>query len=386
MLKRREFLRYLSTLGIAVSFPTFLNASVQKNHKTLVLIELKGGNDGLNTLIPYNNPLYYDLRETLAIKKDKILKIDKDVGFHPSLGGFEKLFEQNQLACLQGVGYPNPNRSHFRSIEIWESASKSDEYLEDGWITDALKGNSNLLDGLVIGKNSLGPMFGNGIKTLTMDSPDKFLKSTKSFKTQINNSKIKNSALSYLLEIEQDIENSKKIFSKNLISTKKFKRDGFTKSGFSKAMYQVARVIVSDMNIPVIKLSLGSFDTHSNQLGKHANLLKQLSENLYQFQKVLTQYDKWDDVLVMTYSEFGRRVKQNASKGCDHGKASSHFMLGGQVQGGLYGRYPSLSDLDNGDLKYNIDFRSIYSTVLEDWWNLTPTNRLKEFSKIKNLL
>ena len=385
-MQRRDFLKQLSALGVAVSFPTFLEANNFPKGKTLVLIELKGGNDGINTLIPYANPVYYQKRKDIAIKKEEVIKINDYVGFHPSLKKMSKLYKKGELACMQGVGYPNANRSHFRSIEIWEAASGVDEYFENGWVSDALhvERDSHNLDALVFGKDSLGPMYGKGINTLIISEPDKFINSAKKL-SQTEDIKTKNSALQHLLETQKRIENTKEMFAEKLISTKKLTKDRFEKNAFAKALYHSARVIVSEMDVPVIKLSLGSFDTHSNQTKKHAKLLENLGNGLSDLRDVLKEYGKWDDVLVMTYCEFGRRVQQNASKGTDHGKATVHFALGGGVKGGLYGKYPSLSNLDNGDLKYNLDFRSMYRTIVEDWWSIKSTKRLKNFSKIKIL-
>jgi len=386
MLNRRDFLAYLASCGVCLSFPSILSAN-KLNNKTLVLVELKGGNDGLNTLIPYADSLYKEIRPTLAIEQNKIIKIDNKVGFHPSLKGMMELFDRGELACLQGVGYENPNRSHFRSIEIWESASSSQEYLNNGWITDIFlqKNRGNTLDGLVVGKDSLGPMFGEGMKTLVFDDPKKFAKATKYLGDISGDISTNNRALRHLLNVQEDIDSAKEMFAKRLIPTKKIKSHKQTKQAFSKALFQTARIIASDMNIPVIKVSLGSFDTHGNQLSAHSNLLKQLGDNLLEFRNILKEHGKWNDVLVMTYSEFGRRVSENASKGTDHGQASVHFALGGKVRGGLYGKYPSLSNLDSGDLKHNIDFKSIYSSIAEDWWSVKKPSRLEGFAKIKFL-
>lgn len=189
-----------------------------------------------------------------------MLPIDHSIGFHPSLKDMAKTFQDGELAILQGVGYPNPNRSHFRSIEIWESASKSNEYLENGWITEVfIKNHVQIeLDGIVMGKNSLGPMFGNELKTLDINNPDKFIKSSKYLKKSTNN-RTNNKALAYLLNVQKEINDLRNMFAKKLISTKKFSPDSF-----SKALYQSSRIILSDISVPVIKISLGSFYTHSN--------------------------------------------------------------------------------------------------------------------------
>ncbi len=387
MLDRREFIRYLMASGLFLSFPSILNAK-ELNGKTLILVELKGGNDGLNTIIPYGNPLYYDLRKSISIEKNRIIPIDKDIGFHPSLRGLSDIYKDGDLAILQGVGYANPNKSHFRSIEIWESASKSDQYLDNGWITDIFLNNpvQNEIDGIVMGKNSLGPMYGKGIKTLDIDNPDRFIQRSKYMKKTEDNGLVHDLALNYLLNVQKEINNSKKLLAKKLISSKKFNSKGFSKNSFSRDLYQTCRIILSQLNIPVIKVSLGSFDTHTYQLNRQNKLLKTLGNGLAELKKALKENGKWEDTLIVTYSEFGRRVSENASKGTDHGKASMHFMLGGKVNGGLYGKFPSLSDLDNGDLRYNLDFKSINNTIVEDWWGYKATKRLKDYNKIKEIL
>ncbi|NOX15141.1 MAG: DUF1501 domain-containing protein [Epsilonproteobacteria bacterium] len=383
MLERRGFIKYLTASGLFLGFPGFLNAK-ELNGKTLILVELKGGNDGLNTIIPYGDSLYYDLRKNISIEKNKIIPINNHIGFHPSLAKLNDIYKDGDLAILQGVGYENPNKSHFRSIEIWESASQSNEYLENGWITNVFLNNSaqNDLDGIVMGKNSLGPMFGKGIKTLDIDNPDKFIKRSKQMKNIVANNSIHDRALNYLLNVQKEIINSRELFAQKLISSKKFTNRGFSKNSFSKDMYETARVILSDFKVPVIKVSLGSFDTHSYQVNKQAKLLKIFADGLAEFKNALKENGNWDDILLVTYSEFGRRVRENASKGTDHGKANVHFAMGGKIKGGLHGKYPSLSDLDDGDLRYNLDFKSIYNAIVEDWWGYKTINRLKKYDKL----
>ncbi len=387
MFDRREFIKYMAASGLFLGFPSLINAR-EIVGKTLILVELKGGNDGLNTIIPYGNPLYYSLRKNISIAKDRIIPIDDYVGFHPALKEFSNLFKDGDMAILQGVGYPHPNRSHFRSIEIWESASRSDEYLDNGWVTDVFVNNSveNELDGIVMGKNSPGPMFGKGIKILDISNPDRFIKRSKHMKSIASSNIGNNKALNYLLNVQQEIRNSRELFAKRLISSSKLNQNTFSKNSFSKTMYQVARVLLSNLNVPVIKVSLGSFDTHTYQLKKHTRLLKIFGDAMVELREVLKRAGKWNDVLIVTYSEFGRRVKENASRGTDHGKASVHFAIGGKINGGLYGKYPDLGDLDGGDLRYNLDFRSIDNTIVEDWWGYNSTSRLREYPKIKKLL
>ncbi len=386
MLQRRDFIKQIALGSLCLGFPSLLSARSMTN-KTVILLELSGGNDGLNTVIPYADPLYYTLRKNIAIPKEKIIPINEHLGFHPSLEGFSKIFQSGDMAILQGVGYPDPNRSHFRSIEIWESASDTDTYLDSGWITDTFLHNSasHPIDGIIMGKHSQGPLFGQGIKTVDINDPDRFIRRSKHLKNPHANPTQHNHALTHLLNVQREINTSRELFSKKLIPSDKFSDEGFAKDRFSKELYQAARVIVSDLGIPVIKISLGGFDTHSYQLNHQAKLLEQLDIGLSQLRKTLKQHGKWEDTLILTYGEFGRRVAENASRGTDHGKANVHFALGGKVKGGIYGKHPRLDDLDNGDLRYSMDFRSIDKTIVEDWWGYKTTDRLRAFKKVAYL-
>ena len=314
MLQRRDFIKQVALGSLCLGFPSLLSAK-NMTSKTVILLELAGGNDGLNTVIPHADPLYYSLRKNIAIPKEKIIPINKHLGFHPSLEGFSKIFQSGEMAILQGVGYPNPNRSHFRSIEIWESASDTDQYFDSGWITDTFLYNSasHPIDGIILGKNSQGPLFGKGIKTVDINDPDRFVRRSKHLKNPHTDLTQHNHALTHLLNVQREINTSRELFNKKLIPSDKSPDDGFSKNRFSKDLYQAARVIVSDLGIPVIKVSLGGFDTHSYQLNRQAKLLEQLDTGLSQLRKTLKQHGKWDDTLIITYGEFGRRVAENAS-------------------------------------------------------------------------
>lgn len=374
-MQRREFCKIGSALGLSTVFPQLMLA--QERLKTIVLVELKGGNDGLNTLIPVSDPLYEALRPTLAIKCSSVLDIGSGKGMHPSLSSLMPYWQDNSLAWVMGVGYPMPNRSHFRSIEIWESASNSDEYREQGWLSEYLENSHEGLDGIVIGKGEAGPLFGGSPHVMFMNKADTF---KNYIPKKVAQSSASNPALMHLLNVKEEISASTQLF-RSKMSDALHVKVSFPKDAFGQSLQEAARVLVSGIHVPVIKVSLGSFDTHSNQLGKHSKLLGSLGEGLAAFAKSMKHHGLWDEVVVMSYSEFGRRVKENGSKGTDHGTAAPHFLLGGKVKGGLYGTYPSLEDLDNGDLKYSVDYRRLYQELLTNWWG-TQLPRFKAYAPL----
>ena len=386
-MKRRTLLKYL-TLN-SITLPFLLQAKEQisnktsTKHKRLILIELKGGNDGLNTVIPYQDPLYYKLRPNIALKKSEVLPINDQFALHPSMKEMKDIFNKNELAIIQGVGYPNPNRSHFRSIEIWDTASNSQEYLDNGWLnTLTLPQHTDLLRGVVLG-GEFGPLSGNTKGIIKINNMKGFLRQSKQIKGRISLTD-DNDALLHLLKTEAEIRNSADILKKSLILNKALPIT-FQKSNFGKQMHTTTELINSGTVIPFFKISLNSFDTHTNQPKKHARLLKELSEGIATMRKNLIASGEWDNTLIMTYSEFGRRAAENASKGTDHGTAAPHFITGGSVEGGIYGEYPSLRSLDtNNDLIYSTDFRSLYKTIAQDWFKVSSM-ALQPFPSIQYL-
>lgn len=363
MTNRRDFLKFVTGGVTALCMPNI--AFARTFNRTLVLLELKGGNDGLNTLIPYSDRQYTKLRPSIAIPRNKVITLDEKMAMHPALSPLHTLWNQRELAWIQGVGYPNPNRSHFRSIEIWESASDSHITSEQGWLSPILKelsdpnANSLILDAAPSG------VFNGTDNVLVMKDVARFLKQAKHAQTYAKSTH--NTALQHLLRIESNLNSAtQKIASQVDINSDNLGK--FPKSNLGRSLHQAARLLNSGIDIPVIKVSIGSFDTHRNQLGTHNNLLKQLAEALGAFRNSMVNMGRWDDTLIMSYSEFGRRAGENGSKGCDHGTAAPHFMLGGTVKGGLYGKQPSLDQLVNKDLISHLDFRQLYATVERDWF------------------
>jgi len=374
-MNRRSFLRTVAAGGVLVWLPQPARAADYQ--RLLVLVELKGGNDGLNTVIPYADAQYAALRPRLAIARDQVLQLDDASGWHPSLAPLMPLWKAGEVAVVQGVGYPSPNLSHFRSIEIWDTASKSNEFLQEGWLARAFMQTpvprNYAADAVVVGSPEMGPFAGGaggGTRTIALTNTDQFLQQAK---LAVPAGQAHNTALNHILRVEQDI-----VKAAAGLNTQYAFRTTFPQTAFGNAIRTASHVAASRAGVAAIKVSLNGFDTHSGQAGTHVRLLKDLADGLTSLKGALGEIGRWDDTLVTTYAEFGRRPRENASGGTDHGTASAHFVLGGRVKGGLYGERPALSRLDgNGNLPFSVDFRDIYATVLERWWSLSAAKTLR---------
>jgi len=338
--------------------------------RTLLLIELAGGNDGLNTVVPYADPNYTRLRPGIGIKRDAVAQLDEKLGLHPSLAPLMDAWKSGELSIVQGVGYENPNRSHFRSIDIWDTASGSNRYVPEGWVARVLRGRKlgadRVADAVVLGGGS-GTVAGAGLRAVSMNDPQRFLRQARDMSAP--DAKVANPALAHVLKVQHEIRDTAKELNTVLARAPQVPGE-FPNGPFGQQLRVAARLIAAGAVVPVVKIALGGFDTHANQPPQHANLLRQLGGGLAAFRKSLVAAGKWDRVLAMTYSEFGRRAAQNGSNGTDHGTAAPHFMLGAAVKGGFYGPMPNLADLAGGDLKHTIDYRSLYATVAQKWWGL----------------
>ena len=372
-MKRREFLSFAVAGGTLAWLP--LPTSAAANYqKLLILVELKGGNDGLNTVIPYADAQYAALRPRLAVARDQVLQLDENTGLNPALSPLIPLWNAGEVAVVQGVGYPSANLSHFRSIEIWDTASKSSEYLQTGWLTRAFAQapvpRAYAADAVVVGSAEMGPFSGGGTRTIALTNTEQFLQQAK---LAVASGQAHNTALNHILRVEQDI-----VQAATGLNTNQAFRTVFPQTAFGNAIRTAAQVVASRAGVAALKVSLNGFDTHSGQSGTHTRLLKDLAEGLAALKGALSEIGRWDDTLIATYAEFGRRPRENASAGTDHGTASAHFVLGGQVKGGLYGQRPALDRLDgNGNLSFAVDFRDIYATVLERWWGVSASVALR---------
>ena len=366
-MQRRDFLLASAAAGVTILAPRFAVAQGTATYsRLLVLVELKGGNDGLNTVVPYADPAYYSLRPRIAIRRDDVLQLDDRNGLHPALAPLMPLWQSRELAIVQGIGYPSPNLSHFRSIEIWDTASRADEYLTDGWLARAFAAapvpKSFAADGVVVGASELGPLAGGGARAVALANTEQFLRQAKLAQpTQAQG----NRALAHLLRVEADVVQA----ASGLNGNREF-RTPFPQGPFGNAVKTAAQVVASDAGVAAVRISLNGFDTHQSQPGTHANLLRQLAEGLVALRAALQELGRWDSTLVVTYAEFGRRAQENGSNGTDHGTANAHFALGGRVKGGLHGEAPRLDRLASGNLVHSVDFRSVYATALERWWGV----------------
>ncbi|HEY6085182.1 MAG TPA: DUF1501 domain-containing protein [Nitrospira sp.] len=378
---RRNLLKFIAALPFVLltRFPRDLQAASPEMtrgrwDRTLVLVELNGGNDGLNTLIPYTDDRYYQLRPRLAIPRERVLQLSPKAGLHQALEPLMSLWDGRELALVQGVGYASPNRSHFRSIEVWETASESEQVLDEGWLARLFEANpvpSNFTaEGVLLGRRDAGPLSGKTVRTIAMEEPQQFLRQAGAVRAIEQSTP--NKALAHILQVQRELSRAAGDLALRLEQAPSL-QETFPSTGIGRQLETAAQLLVAKIPVAAIKVSHGSFDTHANQLGQHERLLRELAEGLVAFRQVLRAHGMWDRTLIMSYSEFGRRVGENGSGGTDHGTAAPHFLLGGTVKGGLYGVAPQLADLQEGDLKYQIDYRSLYTTIINDWWDLPVT-------------
>jgi len=339
--------------------------------RTLLLVELKGGNDGLNTLVPYADPKYRDLRAGIGVPRERVLQLDEKVGLHEKLTPLMESWKAGDLAILQGVGYPYPNRSHFRSIEIWDTASASSQTLSEGWMAQAFKGAQQGrgigVDCIVADTNAL-PSTGPSLRTIVMQDAENFLRQANAIGAASAMADGGNPALQHLLAVRQEI-NAAAAGLRDRLRDAPAPVEAYGQEYLLGRQLDLAtRILAAKVPMVAIKVALGGFDTHANQAPTHERLLAFLASNLATLRRNLIAADLWKDVVVMTYSEFGRRAKQNASGGTDHGTSAPQFVMGGSVKGGLHGVYPSLSNLEDGDLRHTVDFRNVFATLAERCW------------------
>lgn len=365
-MERRDFLHWLAVSWGLTFVPGRAWAGSQYE-RLLILVELKGGNDGLNTVVPYADEAYYRLRPRLAVKRDEALQLDGRSGLHPALLPLLPLWRSGELAVIQGLGYPNPNLSHFRSIEIWDTASRSEEYLQTGWLARCFDAHPAPVgfaaDGVLVGSGEPGPLTG-GARVIALSSPEQFQRQARLAQPAGDD---RNAALAHIRKVESDIVQA----ASRLAHVRSDLLTEFPRGAFGNAVKTACQVVASGADVAVLRLTLNGFDTHQNQPGIQANLLRQLAEGIAALKAALVEMNRWDRTLILTYAEFGRRPKENQSNGTDHGTANAHFALGGRVRGGLHGAPPALDRLDgNGNLPFAVDFRSLYATALERWWGI----------------
>ncbi|KEQ23992.1 DUF1501 domain-containing protein [Paenibacillus tyrfis] len=392
-LTRRDFLikgtALLATLGLGGPMIFAENGSLLRSQEAdhggsdssaLVVIQLSGGNDGLNTLIPYGMGGYFDARPTLGLTQGEVLTIDNQVGLHPSLTRLHALYQRGKLAIVQGVGYPKPDHSHFRSMEIWQTA-EPEKMGRTGWLgryaATSLSRNGNPLKALQIGSGAGGLAFqAERVNVPVIQSLETYsFLDPKMPKTEQNrlakafldmyDPKRQGTVIRVTCERGRDAYDS--VDAVHQLGGGYQAKVEYPKSAIARDLQLVVKMLAGKSGTRVFYLQLGGFDDHVEEKELHARLLKQLDEALGAFYEDLEAQGLENRVATMAFSEFGRRVKENGNGGTDHGTAAPVFVLGGKIKGGLYGVMPSLTNLDNGDLKYQVDFRSVYYTVIDQW-------------------
>lgn len=388
VIKRREFLQVGSLATATLMLPKFLKAFEHKNmvppgNKVVVVIQFSGGNDGLNTVIPVRNDIYYRERPRLAIPKEKALVLSDEVGLNPALTAFKGLYDDGSLGILNGVGYPNPDRSHFRSMDIWQSASDSNEYVNSGWLGRYLDAQCPAVPNGTFGRGAgcdkptqaleIDDMLslalkGEERKGLAFKDPRRlYSSSNEKFYKDINKShESSEETVDYLYKTMSDtLSSADYIYRQSQLHPT---GQAYPNSELGKNLKTIASLILSDINTKVYYVSLGSFDTHVNQDAQQKRLFTELNEAVKAFTADMKNNNRFQDVLMMTFSEFGRRVSQNASNGTDHGTANNMFFVGGGLkEKGILNPMPDLSNLNDGDLNHTVDFKNVYATVLNKW-------------------
>ena len=386
-MRRRDFLKSSAVASASMMMPAFLKADMtfpaygSRSGKILVVIQLSGGNDGLNTVIPHRNDIYYRERPTLSIPRKEVLRLDMDLGLHPSMSHLRELYNNGELSIINNVGYPNPDRSHFRSMDIWHTASNSDEYWSTGWL-------GRYLDSECLDKPAYHALEVDDGLSLAMKGQQKSgfaMSDAKRIRNATNNSFLQAVAnqhhreeenVAYLYKTLAETQQSAKYLYEH---SKVYQSSiDYPQSKFANDLKQIAELITADTATQVYYVSLGGFDTHALQKNKQQRLLKEYAEAIKAFTDDLKHNHLFNDVLIMTFSEFGRRVKQNASGGTDHGTANNVFIIGGQLKKpGFYNNGPNLNQLQNDDLIYEIDFRRIYANLLDNWLDVNAETILR---------
>ncbi len=388
-MKRRDFIRNGMLASGAFMLPSFLKpfesmalADVS-GFRNLVIIQLSGGNDGLNTIVPFGNDEYYKNRQIIGIPPSELLKMNSMQGLNPALVALRPIYDQGFMTILNGVGYPNPDRSHFISMDIWQTASASDEYLSSGWIGRYLDSNCETckhpFSAIEVDNNLSLALKGNAKKGLALTDIDKLYNTLqKPYFMELTNKANENlneNNLGYLYKTLIETSSSASYIHE---TSKVYKQTGtYPETAFANQLATISQFINSGLKTRVYYVSLSGFDTHTNQRNQQSRLLKIYGDAVAAFVNDLKSTGKLEDTMVMTFSEFGRRVSENNSKGTDHGTANNVLLFGGKLKkAGIYNDAPDLINLKDGDLKHQLDFRSVYATLLENWLEVKSSSIL----------
>ncbi len=400
-LNRRDFLRSSAAgagaFALAPTMSPLSGMSVQGDNKILVVLQLSGGNDGLNTVVPVDNDDYHKVRRSIRHKPEECLKLADGVAFSPALKGMRELFDDGDLSVLQGVGYPKPNRSHFKSMDIWHSADNSDAFKTSGWLGRlgdlATAGAEDPDYTINLAKSPPLALSGKSYRPISFQDPNKyrfvgsenemstFKKIAESGGNMQDGGSMQDDILALVGKISKNAHASSLEVRKAASAYRTSVNYG--QSSVGSSLRTITALINAGLSTRVFYAYHKGFDTHTNQESRHNQLMGQMDAAISGFQKDLRRLGLDKRVVMMVFSEFGRRVKENGSRGTDHGTAGPMFMVGTPIAGGIHGEMPSLTDLDRGDLKFNTDFRSVYATVLQNWLQTNPAKVLgKEFPQL----
>ena len=375
---RRQILNSLLSGLILPLVPLKIASAAAKTGRRIVLIELSGANDGLNTVIPFTNDRYFDLRPKLAIQKDARFNISNSLALHSALTDLGNVWERGDLAVIQGLGYPGANRSHFKSIALWETGGDGSGSGETGWLTEDIEGLGSAYDFDAHGISLDGGMgvftSKNGV-WLSMTSAEQFKRLSQTAMTAKTTSQ--NPALEMLLTRAAALNSSMERIT-NKLNTSRGRNFNMRAGDLGRQLSLASTLIAAGIDTPVLKVKIDGFDTHEDQPWRHQRLLEDLGRAMSGFAQQMRKIGQWDNTLVLTYSEFGRRAVENSTRGTDHGTAAPHFLAGGSINGGIYGKHPSLSKLIDGDMQFTMDYRSVYDWVLSRWFEI-ENNRFKAY-------
>ncbi len=348
---------------------------------TLIVVQMAGGNDGLNSVVPYTDATYYKARPTLAIPENNVLHLDGRLGLHPNLAPLKKIWDAGQMAIVEGVGYPNPSLSHFQAMDIWQTLDLNGTGSE-GWLGKLVSGmvdeNGHPFKSLDVSVQTSQALSSINAQVPTLTSVKGYQLTGDASASDGGNSRLQTlmklyssfpKTAPYAALLDTTATHARSGSEQLKLAASAYRaRTMYPQGPFAGGLQLLAEAIVQELGLRVGYVTLGGFDTHANEKTTHDTLMKTLSEGLAAFYADLEQHGKADNVVVLTWSEFGRRVEENGSQGTDHGTAAPMFVLGKSVQKGIFGEPPQLNELDqNGNLKYTTDFRSVYATVLDRW-------------------
>lgn len=374
--------RFIANTALTVAgthlVPGFIGGNFQKSHRRLIVVQLSGGNDGLNTIVPYRNDIYYRSRPEIGIRPSNVIQVDSELGFHPSLAPLESEFKEGRMTVINGVGYPNPNRSHFRSMDIWHTAVPSHE-IQTGWL-------GRYLDNECSGSPLHHAIDVNTSLSLALKGSEKFGMATRNIKRlertakhtlqDIGRSPLENdnTSLNYLYKTANETRASVAYLHK--LGGLRYSGQEYPQNGFGNNLKMIANLIEAGSETAIYYTSLDGFDTHAQQRVRQDRVLQMYARGMKALLEDLRMQGELDNTLILTFSEFGRRIKENGSKGTDHGTANNVFVMGGTSTGGVFNEPVDLSRELNNDLIHSVDFRQVYATVLNNWFQADPSKIL----------